>query len=71
MLGVQCPELFKAINDKASYIVAEGNPQEIATMGVVCPAFFKATNNRASYLVEQGNSQNIANMAWAFAEGWC
>jgi hypothetical protein len=77
-LGVECPALFKAINDNASYLVEQGSPQAVANtaracakLGVECPALFKAINDNASYLVEEGNPQDVEITAWACAKLDC
>jgi len=73
-LGVDCPSLFKAINEKAPFLAENGNSQAIAntalacaTLGVKCPSLFKAINVNASFLAENGKPQDISNTAWACA----
>jgi very-short-patch-repair endonuclease len=66
--------LFKKIEERASFLVENGKPQEIAntawafaTLNVPAPALFKKIDARASFLVENGIPRNIAITAWAFA----
>jgi hypothetical protein len=74
-LGLSSAELFKTIENRSDWLVANGTPQEIAntawacaTLGHRLPELFKAIENQAVWLVANGNTQEIANTAWACAK---
>lgn len=69
------PPLFEAIEERADWIVTNGQPKDLSnlawacgTLGVPSPAFFAALENRANWLVTTGNPQAISNTAWACAK---
>jgi hypothetical protein len=68
------PAWFAAMEQRADWLVANGNQQDIAntawafaTLGKKSNAWFGAIEKRSDWLVTDGSLQSIANTAWAFA----
>ena len=71
---IEAPKLFAEIEHRSSWLVKEGNPQDVAntawafaTLGYDAPKLFAEIEQQSSWLVKEGNPQDVANTAWAFA----
>jgi hypothetical protein len=68
------PQLLKEIEERASFLVENGKPRDIANaawafakLKVPAPRLFEKIDEHSSAIVENGKPQEIANIAWAFA----
>jgi hypothetical protein len=66
--------MFSDIEKHSSWIVKEGNPQEVAntawacaTSGINSPRLFSEIEKHSSWIVKEGDPQASSNMAWACA----
>ncbi|KAI2495864.1 RAP domain [Fragilaria crotonensis] len=71
-LGMESPNLFRLMEERAEWLFKYGNQQEIAsciwacgTLGVESPNLFMLLDKRAEWLFEDAKPQEIANCAWA------
>jgi len=73
-LGERNATIFSAVESNASWIVDNGNAQEIANTAWACakldvqsPLLFRSIDERSAWLAENGKPQHVSNTAWACA----
>jgi hypothetical protein len=74
-LGHECPHMFAAIESRAKWLAAYGDPQHIANtvsacakLGHTAPNLFAAIESRSKSIVSRGSPQEVANTAGACAK---
>ena len=76
-LSIEAPNLFAEIEQRAKWLVEEGNPQDVANMAWACaklgfeaPNLFAEIEQRAKWLVEEGNPQECSQHGLGLCKTW-